>query len=79
MASDAEKELRELREAVLDDWLVVTMRTAGALAAFQRTFSWRVTRPLRLMRRFQMVARDNGIAAATDLTAVAVARRLGRR
>jgi len=74
----AEDDLAELRQAVLDDWIVVTTRTAQELQDIQKTVSWRVTRPLRLVRRFQGTAREIGYGAALDLAAGAVARRLGR-
>lgn len=71
-------DLAELRQAVLDDWIVVTTRTAAVLTDITNTFSWRVTKPLRMVRRFQVTASEIGLAAATDLAAGAVARRLGR-
>jgi hypothetical protein len=74
----ADDELAELRQAVLDDWVVVTTRTSVALHSIQKTVSWRVTRPLRLVRRFQGSVNELGLAAATDLAAASVARRLGR-
>lgn len=74
----AEDDLAELRQAVLDDWIVVTTRTAQELQDIKKTVSWRVTKPLRLVRRFQGSAREIGLGAAVDLAAGAVARRLGR-
>jgi hypothetical protein len=75
---DARAELEELRQAVLDDWIVVTTRTVGVIEAMQATLSWRVTKPLRLAKRFQLAAQSDGLGVAIDLAAVAVARRLGR-
>lgn len=75
----ASSDLDELRDAVLDDWIVMTTMTAGALAQFQATLSWRITRPLRLIRRYQTVAQREGLMSATRLSAVAVAERLRRR
>ena len=79
-ASDdnARIELEELRQAVLDDWIVVTTRTVGVVEAMQATLSWRVTKPLRVAKRFQRAAQNEGLSVAIDLAAVAVARRLGR-
>ena len=68
----------ELRQAVLDDWIVVTTRTAGRVEEMTQTFSWRITKPLRLARVFQRTAQDQGLSVARDLTAAAIARRLGR-
>ena len=77
-AQSAEEDLAELRQAVLDDWVVVTTRTSAFLRDITNTVSWRVTKPLRIVRRFQGVAKQEGIAVATDLAAGAIARRLGR-
>lgn len=71
--------LAELRQAVLDDWIVVTTRTAGALHAIQQTVSWRVTKPLRMVKRFQRASDEYGFGRAAELTAASVARRLGRK
>jgi hypothetical protein len=74
----ARAELEELRQAILDDWIVVTTRTVGVVEAMQATLSWRITKPLRLAKRFQISAQRDGVGVAVDLAAVAVARRLGR-
>ncbi|WP_346233420.1 hypothetical protein [Parafrigoribacterium mesophilum] len=74
---DAEAELVELREAVLDDWIFVTSRVSGALRAMQHTLSWRITRPLRVFRKFSYKAREVGVVDAGQLAAVALARRFG--
>ncbi len=71
-------ELDELREAVLDDWILVTTRNVDAIRAMQRTVSWRVTRPLRIFRGFQRRAADIGYVTASQLAAVRVAEKLGR-
>lgn len=76
---DAEVELVELREAVLEDWIFVTSRVSGALRAMQHTVSWRITRPLRVFRRFSYRAREIGVVDAGQLAAVALARKLGLR
>jgi hypothetical protein len=75
----AVRDLEELRSAVLEDWVVITSMTAGALAEFQSTLSWRITRPLRLFRRYQIAVERHGFREATELGAVAVAERLRRR
>jgi len=78
-------ELEELREAVLEDWLLVTTRNVdvirklqGTVRAMQRTVSWRVTRPLRLFRSFQFKATEIGYFRAGQLAAVRVAEKFGR-
>lgn len=77
-SSKADAELRELREAVLDDWLVVTTSVTGALHDIQQTVSWKVTRPLRLGRLLQRKVSEVGAVPASQLAAAALARRLGR-
>lgn len=71
-------ELEELREAVLEDWILMTTRNVDAIRAIQRTFSWRVTRPLRVFRVFQRKASDVGYIRASQLAAGRVAEKLGR-
>ncbi len=77
-ASSAESDLRELREAVLDDWLRVTSSVTDAVTEIQSTVSWRVTRPLRLTRMMQRKVSEIGVVPASRLAAVALAKRLGR-
>ena len=75
---EARMQLEELRQAVLDDWIAVTTRAAGAIEEMQSTVSWRLTKPLRLVKRFQRATQADGLRVAVDLVAVSVARRLGR-
>lgn len=80
--SDAERlqrDLDELREAVLNDWILITSRAGDALRAFQNTFSWRITRPLRVVRRFGYQAREIGFVPASQLAAARLASTLGSR
>jgi hypothetical protein len=77
--TDAERDLDELRDAVLDDWLTVTSNVTDALQAIQQTVSWRVTRPLRTAKLFSNKAKEVGVVPAGRLAAVEVARRLVRR
>jgi hypothetical protein len=79
LASSSELELRALRDAILNDWIVVTVRSSAALAAMQRSLSWRVTKPLRLIRTLDNVARDRGAGPALESAAVVLARRLMSR
>ncbi|RKR73246.1 hypothetical protein [Frondihabitans australicus] len=76
--SAPEEELQQLREAVLDDWLVVTSSVTDYLRDIQQTFSWRVTRPLRRARQFQKKVDEVGVVPASQLAAVALAKKLGR-
>ncbi len=75
---EAERRLQDLRDALLDDWLLVTEHLAGTQQQMESSLSWRVTAPLRLVRLFQVKARELGLPAATRLGTAVVARRLGR-
>ncbi|MCU1527630.1 MAG: hypothetical protein JWP75_1393 [Frondihabitans sp.] len=74
----ADADLAELREAVLDDWLRVTSSVTDAVIEIENTLSWRVTRPLRLVRLLQRKVGEIGVIPASQLAATAVAKRLGR-
>lgn len=74
-----QRDLDELREAVLDDWILITARGGDTLRAIQNTFSWRVTRPLRTFRSFEKQVERIGFLPASQLAAAAVARKLGKR
>ncbi|BDZ51513.1 hypothetical protein GCM10025867_37540 [Frondihabitans sucicola] len=77
-AQSAEDDLNELREAVLDDWLRVTSSVTDAVREMQSTLSWRITRPLRLVRMVQRKVDEFGVVPAAQLSAAAIAKRLGR-
>lgn len=62
--SQLERELAELREAVVDDWLANAAHASEELIAMRQSISWRVTRGLRLVRTFQLKAREVGFANA---------------
>ncbi|MBO0982811.1 hypothetical protein [Rathayibacter sp. SD072] len=78
------EELRERLDALLndplDEWLQ-HMHVGGVVAAapFESTLSWRVTKPLRAVRLFQIRASQLGVGGAVGHTARYVSRRLGRR
>ncbi|WAB84024.1 hypothetical protein OVN20_00110 [Microcella daejeonensis] len=71
-------DLEELREAVLDDWILVTTRNVDAIRSMEQTLSWRVTKPLRVLRSVQRRASDVGYVRAGQLAAARVAEKLGR-
>ena len=75
----AEQQLEELRDAVLDDWILVTSHATDAIRSMQATVSWRVTRPLRTFRVLSYKAKDIGLVPTGQLAAVAIARRLRGR
>lgn len=62
-----ERDLDDLRDAVLNDWVRITTHSAGAARAMQSSLSWRITRPLRLFRTYQFKAREVGSLEATRL------------
>ncbi|KQP97592.1 MULTISPECIES: hypothetical protein [unclassified Rathayibacter] len=78
------EELRAERDALLNDpldaWLK-HMHVGGVVASapFEQTLSWRVTKPLRAVRLFQLRAAQLGVRGAVGHTARYAARRLGRR
>lgn len=74
---DTEAELEALRSAVLDDWAVVVGRAGREIQSMQQTLSWRVTKPLRLVRRLDRVRRERGVVETGRLVAVELARRIG--
>lgn len=78
-ADDTEARLNELRDAVLADWVRVTADHAGALRDMQNSLSWRITRPLRLARTYQMKASEAGVLEATRIAAAMVASKVGAR
>lgn len=77
--SQPERELIELRTAVLDDWLSVTGHATSALSQMENSLSWRITKPLRLTRRLASKTKEVGFLAAVELVATTVAERVGRR
>ncbi|QHC67244.1 hypothetical protein Q0F99_01175 [Rathayibacter oskolensis] len=78
------EELRAERDALLNDpldaWLK-HMHVGGVVASapFEQTLSWRVTKPLRAVRLFQIRASQLGLRGAVGHTARYAARRFGRR
>lgn len=75
-AAPPEQQLRELRDAVLNDWILVTSHSTNAIRAMQSTFSWRVTRPLRTVRTLSSKAQEVGLVPAGQLAAGMIARKL---
>lgn len=74
--------LREQLDAMLNHevsaWLGMERTQGAGIGDYQGTISWRVTKPLRLVRRFQYSARDIGFAETVRLAAKWAARRNGR-
>lgn len=74
----AAADLDDLREALLVDWLKSTTSVTDSLHAMQQTVSWRITRPLRLVRLLQRKVTEIGVVPASQLAAGALAKRIGR-
>ncbi|NQX11128.1 hypothetical protein HQQ80_05780 [Microbacteriaceae bacterium VKM Ac-2855] len=62
----------------LDSW-VENMYVGGSAAEFESTVSWRITKPLRAVRTFQMRVSQLGLGTAIAHSARYAKRRLGRR
>ena len=85
-AGDEATELRRLRsqvDALLNDpfdlW-VERIQVGGVTASgFEQTLSWRVTKPLRMVRTFQIRVRQLGLPGAIGHTARFAKRRLSGR
>ena len=71
--------VRAERDALLDQdvttWLEEAVGRSASIADFQNSLSWRVTKPLRLFRSYQLrVARDGFISANAQAASVVRAR-----
>lgn len=62
----------------LDSW-VENMYVGGSAAEFESTISWRITKPLRAVRTFQMRVSQLGFGTAVAHSMRYARRRLGRR
>jgi hypothetical protein len=58
---DLRAQLDFVRNHSLDTWLRVVHSSGIAVRDYENTLSWRVTRPLRLVRRVQVAVREMGI------------------
>ncbi len=72
------RELDSRSNADVETWLAALRAQALVDTSFSNTLSWRITRPLRLMRSYQIKVSQLGLVPATR-AAVAVARRRLRR
>lgn len=55
-------QLDAARNESLDAWLRVMHHSGVAARDYERTLSWRVTRPLRVARRIQIAVREVGVS-----------------
>src|SRR5690606_24560743 len=72
-------ELDAFKEASLTDWMVIAHTENRILGDMQNTISWKVTKPLRAARRFQLMASERGLIEASRVGLTYVTRRLGRK
>ncbi|MBF4463346.1 MULTISPECIES: hypothetical protein [unclassified Rathayibacter] len=85
-SDEQEREIARLRSQVdallndpFDEW-VERIQVGGVTASgFERTLSWRVTKPLRLVRTFQIRVQQLGLPGAIRHTARFAKRRLSGR
>lgn len=82
----AESQIEQLKAAndalmneSLNSWLTVVGDESRILGEVYSTLSWRITRPLRLVRQVQRKVAEVGAAETTSLVAARVKQRLGRR
>mgnify|MGYP001427364305 CR=1 FL=1 len=68
----------ELLNRDVATWLEQLRAEPGFVRDYERTLSWRITRPLRLARAFQVRLREDGVGPAVG-QAVTVLKRSARR
>lgn len=73
---ELERELSELQDAVLSDWVTVASHATDALRAMEGTLSWRVTKPLRVVRVLQTKVVQVGPSRAVQIASAQLASRL---
>lgn len=73
------EELDEYKQASLTDWMVIAHTENRILGDMQNTISWKVTKPLRAARRFQLMAAERGLGEASRAGLTYVSRRLSRK
>ncbi len=80
MSTDREKELEreltELRDAVLSDWVKVASHATDALWAMEQTVSWRITKPLRAAKLLRNKVRQVGPSRAIRIAGNQLAAKL---
>jgi hypothetical protein len=62
----------------VSEWLAMERTLGAGVGDYESTVSWKVTKPLRLVRRFQYSVRDIGFASTLRLVVAFAARRDGR-
>ncbi len=63
----------------VSEWLEMQRGLRVGFADYESTVSWRVTKPLRLIRTFQYAAKEHGLSSALRLAGAVLTRRRGAR
>jgi len=74
-----QRELDILSNTAFSDWLSATQNHANEIESFYNTLSWRVTKPLRVVRKVQLKAGEVGLARTSQVVVAELGRRVGRR
>jgi hypothetical protein len=74
--ADVRRDLSELQDAVLSDWVTVASHATNALRAMEGTLSWRVTKPLRVVRILQTKIAQVGPSRAVQIATAQIASRM---
>jgi hypothetical protein len=77
-ARSLQDELDDLRNHDVSAWLEVIRAEASEVRSYERSISWRVTRPLRMAGMFRRSVRDIGIGATMDRVFAFIARKVRR-
>lgn len=73
---ELERELAELRDAVLTDWVSVASHATDALSAMESTLSWRITKPLRAAKLLSNKVKQVGPSRAIRIAGNQLASKL---
>lgn len=65
--ADLRSQLDQIDNQSLDSWLTAMQRSGVAMRDFEASLSWRMTRPLRFLRRVQVAIGDVGVGGVTSI------------
>lgn len=72
------REHDELMNRDFGAWLEMVRHEGGSLREYEKSLSWRVTKPLRLVRAFQVRVKEAGPRAALSDASTVIRRALSR-